>query len=107
MKKMFIAVIMVLLLVSFNSPSVKANDNQVSISVLKIDRVSYSENGNNFYVYSVNDTDGGFWVMEFAPLKGETLKQFEKRVKGRYLIVKYIGEPQYDDGIDIIGQYIW
>lgn len=69
--------------------------------VRKIQHASYSELENVFYVYSEEDTQGTAWVIDFKPLKGESLQQFKKRVIGRYLIVKYTGDDE------ITGKYIW
>lgn len=77
------------------------------IDVRKIENASYSDIQGVFYVYTTKDETGGSWVIDFKPLKGETLSEFKNRVIGSYLIVKYIGNLEADEEIEILGQYIW
>lgn len=83
------------------------NDQGHITDVRKIQNASYSERENVFYVYSEEDSSGSAWVMDFKPLKGETLKEFKKRVIGRYLIVKYTPNTDSDEEETINGKYIW
>ncbi|WP_336786929.1 hypothetical protein [Paenibacillus sp. MMO-177] len=76
------------------------------VETVKIESVSYSEADGVFYVYGEKDKSGSFWVVDFKPKKGESLEQFQKRVVGRTLVVKYVEDEQYDD-VEIVGKFIW
>lgn len=111
-KKIIIAILLVVSFVGATLPeSADAYTTQGKqgemIDTRKIQHASYSERENVYYVYSEEDETGGAWVMDFKPLKGESLQQFKKRVIGRYLIVKYVGNIDIDDEVEITGKYIW
>ncbi|MGG4105178.1 hypothetical protein AAXB25_14775 [Paenibacillus lautus] len=105
-KKIIIAVLLIVSFIGATLPvqadaSTSKNTQGEMTDVRKIQHVSYSERENVFYVYSEEDAQGTAWVIDFKPLKGESLQQFKKRVVGRYLIVKYTGDDE------ITGKYIW
>lgn len=107
-------IIAMLLIVSFIGATLQesadayttTNEKIEYTDTIKIENASYSEVDGVFYVYTVKDQTGGFWVMDFKPLKGETLEQFKKRVIGHYLIVKYLDDVQTEDETEITGKYI-
>lgn len=84
--------------------SVNAQDLQKV--TLKVQKITYSDIGKCYYVYTEKDQNGGRWVIDVQPAKGETLKQLRKKYIGRKITITYAGDEQSDEEVEIVNSVI-